>query len=128
MWRVRWGCAVVLWAGCKKLDAGARETFSLQFSCPEERLAVTARADVDAYALRFASAMPKPPPEVSVDPARLAVWQRDQDRARAAWNGRFTAFQVRGCEHQETYLCAHPDAEHGENLAAVACAPAPSIP
>jgi hypothetical protein len=48
--------------------------------------------------------------------------------ARAAWNGRFTVFQVKGCDHQATYLCAHPNAEHGENLAAVACLPAPVVP
>lgn len=124
-------CGVVLlMAGCKKLETGARETFSQQFSCPEERITVAARADVDAYALQFAAVLPVPPAEVRDDPARLAVWKRNQDSARAEWNARFRAFEVQGCEHQGLYLCAHPNGDQGSspNLAAVSCTPAPAGP
>ena len=83
-----------------------------------------ARPDIDVYARTFP--LVKAPVDVAADPQRLAIWTSEQDKARAFYRERFTAFEVTGCNTSRTYACAHPNASRGgANLAATACQPLP---
>jgi hypothetical protein len=61
----------------KPLDVGAREQFSKEFSCPEERIQVRARPDVSAFDVYFAWRRPEPPETPAVPRARRTrAWSR----------------------------------------------------
>lgn len=117
---------VVLAAGgCKGLDAGARATFSQEYTCPEDRISTTERKDFDAAAATFGP-IPAPPAEVAGDAARLALWKDGRAAERAAFNALGVVFEVRGCEHEALYLCSHPNTGSGRtNLAQVGCSKLP---
>jgi hypothetical protein len=115
---------LVLVAGCKTLEEGAREAYSRDQSCPVERVTVVARSDVDLYAKTFGT--PTAPPDVAADPARRKVWEANQATARDAYRQRNSAFEAAGCGKTVLYACFHPNGPRGgENLAVVACTPVP---
>jgi len=109
--------------GCKSLEKGAREEFSRRYSCPEDRVEVRRRADVKAYDLVFSRLAPaRPPDDVAADPARLAVWEKDEREKRETWNSSWAVFEARGCGHESLQSCSHPSAMGGgTDLAAVGC-------
>ena len=103
---------LVLVAGCgKSLETGARESFAREYSCPEERVSVRARPDVEAAEILLRAAPQDPPAAVSEDPARLAKWEQDRADAQAKQHdgfARFEVFEVSGCDTTQLVACHHP--------------------
>jgi hypothetical protein len=95
------------WASCRVRAArgGAREAFSKTHTCPEERIEVRRRADLIRSKL---GDMRKPPPEVQADPARLKMWQAEQDRINKSVDAMCELYEARGCGHQELMCCFRP--------------------
>jgi hypothetical protein len=103
---------------CKQLSSGAREDFAARYSCPEDRVEVKPRVDLQpAQVLHRASDAPQTPPdEVKRDPGRLVKWERDQaDRreSRAATYIGYEVLQATGCGHDEILVCHHPGGSKG---------------
>jgi hypothetical protein len=122
--------AALALVACKSLEEGARETFSRDFSCPEARVVVVPRTDLNAYDVTFGSVgNTAPPADVQKDPERLALWRRQKRDQRDAWNGRISVFEARGCEHDAIYTCSHPNGRKGgENYAQASCSKATTQP
>lgn len=105
--------ALVL-AACVQVETGARARFGMIYSCPDDRVQVKPRTDLQWGALR-SRLLPEPAnvpdPEVAADPARLAKWQEVQTETRArkteAYND-FDVFEVEGCGHKAFLGCLHP--------------------
>lgn len=99
-------------AGCKTLGAGATESYSLLYSCPVEQIQTFERSDLDAAAVleqwhaSTGTTPTGPPPGVAEDPARRELWEARRAEVLAKLDEK-TAFEVRGCGHQEFFLCAH---------------------
>jgi hypothetical protein len=125
------GCAGVVSAStaCTRLSTGARDSFGVEHSCPEDQITVRSRSDVDYGERVLARLAPETPSrEVSGDPARLAKWRDDQAARRARTGAEFSAysvFQVTGCGHEELLACAHPSDSEGTYLGVVTCAKVP---
>ena len=105
-------------ASCKQLSSGAREDFAARYSCPEDRVDVKPRADIQpAQALaRPGEIAPAPSDEVKRDPARLAKWQKDQADRREAKLSTYIGYEVleaTGCGHAEILVCHHPGGSKG---------------
>jgi hypothetical protein len=103
---------------CKQLTSGAREDFAARYSCPEDRVEVKSRADLQpAQVLHRSSDAPaEPPDEVRRDPGRYARWQKDQaDRreARAATYIGYEVIEASGCGHTDLLVCHHPGGSKG---------------
>lgn len=90
----------------KPLDVGAREQFSKEHSCPEDRIQVRARPDLKPFDAWLVE-RPRPPDEVARDPGRLAIWEKGERERAEGWNEGHETFEVRGCGHQVLYLCSH---------------------
>ena len=130
-WVLGWLAFVALvcaapWILCalltKRLDVGAREQFSREQSCPEDRIQVRARPEVKPSDAFFGTDRREPPSEVARDPARLAIWQKGERERAEDWNARFEPFEVRGCGAQVLYLCSHPgDADGSTYPGLVSC-------
>ncbi len=125
------GCAGVVSAStaCRRLSTGARDRFGIEYSCPEDRITVRSRSDIDYGDRVLAGLAPEAPSrEVSGDPARLAKWRDDQAaehaRIRAECDD-YSVFQVTGCGHEELLACAHPSDSEGTYLGVVTCAKVP---
>jgi hypothetical protein len=86
----------------------AKKTFAQSFTCPDERVELRPRSDIKGS--MFRSHTP-PSPEVRNDPARYAIWQKEQaqaDRdADSGGNYGVFFFDVRGCGHQVLYECSN---------------------
>ncbi len=65
--------------------SAARLQFSTLYSCPDDRIRVSA------------AGVPTPPPAVAADPARLAVWQKSHTNAHL--------LDVSGCDHKKEFDC-----------------------
>ena len=107
---VKAACAAIgllLMIGCQSLEECAKETFSREFSCPQERVTVRERKDVDVYDAMFGPG-PQPPDEVKKDPGRNALWQKEHSGDRAKWNEMMTIYEGKGCDHTSLYACNHP--------------------
>ena len=65
---------LVCLVGCSK-ETGARETFSREHTCPEDRVEVRERKDLRPSMLRVRVS---PPPEIASDPGRLAQFNEKQ--------------------------------------------------
>jgi len=83
---------------------GAQEEFIKSFSCPKERVTVTARKDLKAFDLVNGVRL-TPPAEVSADPGRLAEWKKRQQDNEDNYN-RESVFQASGCDHEVFYACS----------------------
>jgi hypothetical protein len=113
---------------CTRLETGAREHFSREFSCPENRIEAKTRADLRPSTMNpfLIPSVPEPPAEVKADPARLEVWRQNKVAQRSSSanfvDGRFTVIEVSGCDHQILYCCSHPNGSRGGiNMGKVAC-------
>lgn len=110
-------CLLLLLAGCERLSTGAREDFGRRYSCPDDRVTVKSREDLQAdQVLGLRLPEPQPPAEVKSDPGRFAKWQADraQDRTRmAALNEHYEVFEVSGCGHTDVVACRHPTTPDG---------------
>jgi hypothetical protein len=103
---------------CKQLTSGAREDFAARYSCPEDRVEVKPRADLQpAQALgKMNEAPATPPDEVKRDPGRYAKWQQDQADRREAKLATYIGYEVMeasGCGHTEILVCHHPGGSKG---------------
>jgi len=106
--------------GCAKpppedvlVDEAAR-TFTLQASCPADRLQIK-HAKVRLPDL---VATAEPPAEVAADAGRLAVWNETRDRELASYQ-HLTAVDVEGCGSHATYFCWYGHRIHRDHE----CAP-----
>jgi hypothetical protein len=89
--------------GCQSLMDGAKEDFSRAFTCPKQGVEARERKDITAYQLRT----PKPPSpsaEIAADPARLKMWEEQQQKIRDFENSH-SVVEVRGCGHARLYTC-----------------------
>ncbi len=103
--------------GCPSLKGAAKEDFSTEFTCPEDRVQVLERKDLRASEKLFGMAASEPPEEVRADPARLTLWrEREADRVRQA-NSNYTMFEANGCGHQAIYACARGVDTNGSDVA-----------
>jgi hypothetical protein len=98
---------------CKSLKDGAKENFSKAFSCPEDRVEVRERKDLSPYEV-MSGPRPEAPAEIQSDPGRLELWQKKEKETSTNVDNRFDVFEVRGCEKQVLYYCAHPDSDDGQ--------------
>jgi hypothetical protein len=69
--------------------------------CPAGSVVATQRRDVPARALLEGA---EPTAEVASNPARLALWQRQLEQARAEAD-KHTVFDVAGCGVRDRYVC-----------------------
>lgn len=103
---------------CKQLTSGAREDFAARYSCPEDRVEVKPRADLQPeQALgKSDAASPEPPDEVRRDPGRYAKWRQDQADRREAKHSTYIGYEVieaTGCGHTDILICHHPSGSKG---------------
>jgi hypothetical protein len=91
------------------ISGGAQQQFGAKFSCPDDRVAVKMRPDIDpARALASKGDPPPavPPDEVRNDPGRYAKWQEDQQvHGTRAIHARYTMLEVAGCGHTQIVGC-----------------------
>jgi hypothetical protein len=113
------GGAIIGGAGCgKSYEQGVREAHGREFSCPVERITARARPDVDAHDATFGPSTP--PDEVKRDPARLAIWKKQQRETHDLWNSHGEVWEASGCGHDVVYQCGRPNGK-GQNGFGVSC-------
>jgi hypothetical protein len=83
----------------------AKENFAKEFTCPDDRVEARVREDVTATQLAGRKE-PAPPAVVAADPARLALWRKEQSE-REERDNRDHVVEVRGCGHEQTYKCGY---------------------
>jgi hypothetical protein len=113
-------------AACASLGGAAGDTFAKATACPRDSVTVVARPD---YHPTAPPELP-PPPDVTADPSRLAIW-RVQQRMDQIRNGApqpcldgLDAFEARGCGKQQVLCCDHPRNDMGR----ARCSPASPFP
>jgi hypothetical protein len=109
--------SILALAACKSKSAGAREVFGSKYSCPDDRITLKPRPDINpGEALTPAGWLkPKTPPaEVKSDPGRLAKWKADEDerieRLRGGYSD-YEMFEVSGCDHTSVLGCHQREPE-----------------
>lgn len=106
--RSRLFLVALLLASCSQENT-VKEEFSLQVSCPVEKVTVTPRTDVTYTQVAILKSEPKAPPsEIQNDPARLQVRQEKEKKDQAAYddmNALFNVFHVSGCGEKAFYAC-----------------------
>ena len=107
---------LVLLAACKRStdSAGAKQEFSKKYSCPDDRVTVKERGDIDPATLLYPpSADEAPPDEVKNDPGRLAKWQADHKEQRetveAGYRRSYQIYEASGCDHAVLLACTWAD-------------------
>jgi len=101
-------CVLVTAAGCSEGRA-ARQRFGKATSCPEDRITVKERPDLPAHdPLGKHPAAAAAPPEVKRDPARYAVWQKNQAAANdfSNYDAHNDVLELTGCDHHALYVCS----------------------
>ncbi|HEY8076026.1 MAG TPA: hypothetical protein VIF62_17990 [Labilithrix sp.] len=71
--------------------------------------------DLDPAAVLDHTTARNPPPEVAADPGRLAKWNDDQAKRRAASRNMYSGyslFDVSGCSHTELLSCHRMKSSH----------------
>ncbi len=95
--------------GCGNVMEDAKDHLSKTWSCPSERVAVTLRGDLSGADLyRRSVRRAAPPPDVSSDPERLTVFNKNQERAvehAAESYERATIIDGRGCNNEVRLAC-----------------------
>jgi hypothetical protein len=106
-------------SACRSLHDKAVEQFGADYSCPADRVQARERSDIHATTLFVDPPAPvMPPDEVRNDPARLAVWQANQQQAQSTQSSYLdfmTVFEVTGCDHRAFYACARAARVNGFN-------------
>lgn len=118
-------------AACSRSQSdadGAKSEFAKRYSCPEERVTVKQRKDLDPAALLNPPVKVDPPDEVKKDPGRLAKWQADRkaedDQAASGYRRSYTVFETEGCDHRVLLACTHADilgSSNGSGGTALSC-------
>jgi len=117
--------AAVMLVACNSDETMARESFARQFTCPNERITVTPRKDLVAVDLTFRPEAP--PKDIAADPGRLAIWQKEEARRAAEYEGK-SVIQARGCEHEVFYICGQLRVSVGATRPGCRNAPYPPAP
>lgn len=118
-------------AACKRLSTGAKEEFATKHSCPEDRVSVKERSDIDPYTYFVPAGIDTPPADVAADPGRLAKWQADrkehQERSSAGYRRSYTVFEISGCGLTVLSACTFADQSRssGPNPVHVMCTEKP---
>lgn len=86
--------AVLGLVGCTNQDKAVREDFSRQNTCPMEQVQAKRRADVRPSALIN---WPAPPGEIVGDPARVALWEKNQQTQKEGYDRPASVYEVKGC-------------------------------
>ena len=94
--------AAVCLVACRSDETIARDLFAARFTCPNERITVAPRKDLRAVDLAIRPE--DPPKDIAADPGRLALWQQEQARRAADYDGK-SVMQARGCDHEVFYIC-----------------------
>lgn len=94
--------AAVCVVGCRSNETIARESFARELSCPDERITVTPRKDLVGADLAIRPEAP--PKDIAADPGRLAIWQKEEARRLADYEGT-SVMQARGCDRELLYIC-----------------------
>ncbi len=104
---------LVALASCKKMSTSAKEDFGKRYSCPDDKVAIKERSDLDPYKVLVPQGDETPPDEVKKDPARLAKWTADKkaqdDKVSAGYRRSYTIFQATGCGHDVLLACTNAD-------------------
>ena len=128
LWRIFVVLAVILLAGCASREQAARDAFAKSLTCPVERVTATKVDGVRwSDVQRRANPIPQPPPEVRSDPARLAMWNKQNDNLSSGFDHNYEGFHVTGCGHEVNYLCFCPFDAPTWKQAACTC-DAPPVP
>jgi hypothetical protein len=100
--------AITLAVGACKSGAmdSAKEDFAKKYTCPEDRVEARIREDVTATQV-YNRKPSTPPAEVASDPARLALWRKQQSDSAARDNDGHHVVEVRGCGHHELDACGY---------------------
>ncbi len=77
---------------CRSAEDFAVESASDAWSCPKERISIET--------LQVPTPQPQPPPDVAADPARLAIWQKNDGAPSPT-----RAFSASGCGRKGTVTC-----------------------
>lgn len=101
-------------AGCQSKEAGAREKFSQEFTCPEDRVEVRERSDLKPSMLE---AQGTPDPEIAADPGRLEMWKAEQEKHRENADAMCDMFEARGCNKQSLVCCSR----HAKRINEASC-------
>ena len=101
---------------------GARETFESANSCPEDRITITPRPDLERTSRPTEPALAPwiPPDDIAADPGRLEIWRRthraeiqvhEMEADRRRMQSSFV--DAAGCGIRTTYFCSalykHPE-------------------
>ncbi len=112
---------------CTRLSTQAKDDFAKEFSCPDARVVVKERPDLNADEVlqrkKTKQQKAAPPPDVAADPARLAKWTKDQadsDALRVSMHAGYDVFEVTGCDHKNLVVCHRPTGK-GNNAAHPSC-------
>ena len=117
--------AAVCLVACNSDETMPRESFGRQFTCPSERITVTPRKNLAAVDLTFRPGTPDK--DIAADPGRLALWQKEEARRAAEYEGK-SVIQARGCEHEVFYVCGQLKVSVGATRPQCRNAPYPPAP
>lgn len=91
---------IMIYKSFTALPGNTRDEFSEKYSCPSDAIVSKDRPDVHAAQFETPAT---PPADVAADPARLAVWQKNQPQP---WDVDF--FELTGCGHHVLWGCRLP--------------------
>jgi|GEM_PF-2952698 len=98
--------AALTLTACASREEAARNDFARRFTCPAEQVTTTKIPGVRwSEVRRREHPIPDPPAEVRADPARLDMWNRQNDHFSAGFDHNFEGFHVTGCGHEADLLC-----------------------
>lgn len=100
-----------LLTGCTSTEEKARTAFVQSYTCPGEHVTVAPIAGVTMRELWLHSSESGGPAsaEIQADPARLALWQREQEsKIRAFHIDEYELLHASGCGHEVDYACYCP--------------------
>lgn len=110
-------------AACTGREGAARDTFEQAFLCPAERITSVKIESMSWPELEqriSPKKAPMPSVEIRDDPARLAVWQKQQDEYAHSrqvfdtrWDTRKDVYRVSGCGHEAIYACHFSTPQRG---------------
>ena len=92
-------------AGCAPVSSMAAQQFAHQFTCPDDRVKVTALPGDAPHRLILPTTAP--PGDVVADPDRLRVWLAQRKAAEAKIDASYKAFMIDGCSQERSYVCGN---------------------
>jgi len=84
------------------MESGAKNDFSKSNSCPLDRVEVRARTDIKPSDVMYKA---PPPKDVAADPARLAMWQKQQNDNAQHDDSGYSMMEAKGCDKTSLLRC-----------------------